>query len=86
MLTYHFISPSNPVNPENFLILGAKIRRKNVISKFFAENFSFLLRILLYELCSNMDIARLAWWRVQTGLFYDIGFDGHRSLLRWLMK
>lgn len=33
-----------------------------------------------------MDTARLAWWRVQTGLFYDIGFDGHRSLLRWLMK
>ncbi len=37
MLTYHFISPSNPVNPEIFLILGAKIRRKFEITKFFKE-------------------------------------------------
>lgn len=37
MLTYHFISPSNPVNPEIFLILGAKIRRKFETTKFFKE-------------------------------------------------
>ena len=36
-LGYHFISPSNPVNPENFLILGAKIRRKFETTKFFKE-------------------------------------------------
>jgi len=37
VLAYHFISPSNPVNPEIFLILGAKIRRKFETTKFFKE-------------------------------------------------
>ena len=90
MLTYHFISPSNPVNPENFLILGAKIRRKNVISKFFAENFSFLLRILWICRRSYLTLRQLAvlWYRLRwssklTSLAYEVSFVGHWSLLRF---
>ena len=54
MLTYHFISPSNPVNPEISLILGCKDKRNfwyhQIFLRFF---FSFL-----QKKCEIQNI----WW------------------------
>ena len=77
MLTYHFISPSNPVNPENFLILGAKIRRKNVNSKFFAENFSSLQG--LQQTLQTLQKLRLGTERVRRGYGAGPALNGKRQ-------
>ena len=43
MLTYHFISPSNPVNPEISLILGCKDKRNIWYHQIFCRKFLFLI-------------------------------------------
>lgn len=44
MLTYHFISPSNPVNPEISLILGCKDKRNFWYHQIFLRFFSVFFK------------------------------------------
>ena len=53
MLTYHFISPSNPVNPEISLILGCKDKRNIWYHQIFLRFFS-----VFFKKCKIQNI----WW------------------------